>query len=131
MRRLCPQTALEQMETLQTALYAEGKDVLNLEALKTLLPALGIDAERCFALLEDPALEAAVTEEMETALDILDEFPVYPTLFLERGSELIPLTRGYAPYPTVRAKLDNALAGIESTPTYMEGAACGLDGNCC
>ncbi len=132
MRRLAPQTALEQMEALQTALYAEGKDILNRDTLKVLLPELGIDPESCFALLEDPALEREASEEVETALEILDEFPVYPSLFLENGTERIPLTRGYAPYSTVRARLDAVLSGMtEEAPGYAEGASCGLDGKCC
>ncbi len=130
MQRFAPRTE-RQMDALQTALYAEGKDVLNPDVLRTLLPDLGIDAERCLALLDDPALQQEAAEEMRTALDILDEFPVYPTLFLETEKERIPLTRGYAPYATVRSRLDAALEGMKEKTDYTEGAFCGLDGKCC
>lgn len=132
LKRLVPGNALLQLETFQNALYGMGKDILNPDVQRDLVTSLGADADSCALLLKDPAVAEEAVSETETALDILDEFPVYPTLFLENGMERMPLTRGYAPYETVRARLDAALTGGEKqNGDYTEGAACGLDGTCC
>ena len=59
----------------------------------------------------------------------MGEFRLYPALYLEKDGGRELLTRGYAPYETVRARLDAALAGEREG--FAEGAACGLDGKCC
>mgnify|MGYP000352715479 CR=1 FL=1 len=56
--------------------------------------------------LEDPGVQAAAEAEREEALDILGDFVIYPTLFLETDDgERHVLARGYADYPVVAAKL--------------------------
>ncbi|MFR9040988.1 MAG: hypothetical protein ACLVIW_14785, partial [Bilophila wadsworthia] len=81
--------------------------------------------------LEDPGVQAAAEAEREEALDILGDFVVYPTLFLETdGGERHVLARGYADYPIVAAKLASVLGGGADGSETRPANACGLDGHC-
>ena len=97
------------MEAFQTAFYGEGRDVL---APEVQMRMANVDGDVFMRALEDPDVQAAAEAEREEALDILGDFVVYPTLFLETDDgERHVLARGYADYPVVAAKLASVLGG--------------------
>ena len=102
LKKLAPGHELEQMEAFQTAFYGEGRDVL---APEVQMRMANVDGDVFMRALEDPDVQAAAEAEREEALDILGDFVVYPTLFLETDDgERHVLARGYADYPVVAAK---------------------------
>ena len=129
LKTLAPGHELEQMQAFQHAFYAEGRDVLDISVQLDIASRWGVEAAVFEAARADPAVRVRAEKEAAEASDIMGEFRLYPTLYLEGegGREL--LARGYAPYETVRAGLEAALSGRDGG--FAEGAACGLDGRCC
>ena len=116
LRHLAPGHELEQMEAFQMAFYAQGRDVMAAGALT--------------AAMADPAIRSAARHDAAEAEEVMGEFLLYPTLYLEHDGQRTLLARGYSDYASVRAKLDDALHGVRESPV-AQGAACSLDGKCC
>ena len=128
LKKLAPGHELEQMEAFQSAFYGEGRDVL---APEVQMRIANVDGDVFMRALEDPGVQAAAEAEREEALDILGDFVVYPTLFLETDDgERHVLARGYADYPVVAAKLASVLGGGAGGSETRPANACGLDGHC-
>lgn len=128
LKKLAPGHELEQMEAFQSAFYGEGRDVL---APEVQMRIANVDGDVFMRALEDPGVQAAAETEREEALDILGDFVVYPTLFLETDDgERHVLARGYADYPVVAAKLASVLGGGAGGSETRPANACGLDGHC-
>ena len=107
LKKLASGHELEQMEAFQSAFYGEGRDVL---APEVQMRIANVDGDVFMRALEDPGVQAAAEAGREEALDILGDFVVYPTLFLETDDgERHVLARGYADYPVVAAKLASVL----------------------
>ncbi|MFQ9491538.1 MAG: hypothetical protein ACLR0N_11875 [Bilophila wadsworthia] len=97
LKKLAPGHELEQMEAFQSAFYGEGRDVL---APEVQMRIANVDGDVFMRALEDPGVQAAAEAGREEALDILGDFVVYPTLFLETDDgERHVLARGYAIIP--------------------------------
>ena len=80
--------------------------------------------------MADPAIRSAARHDAAEAEEVMGEFLLYPTLYLEHDGQRTLLARGYSDYAGVRAKLDDALRGVRESPV-AQGAACGLNGKCC
>lgn len=133
LRHLAPGHELEQMEAFQLAFYGQGRDVMAAAGQATLAAAwlTGEDIPaRLAEALADPAIREAARRDAAEAEAVMGEFLIYPTLYLEHEGQRTLLARGYSDYPAVRARLDEALQGVPSSPV-LQGAACGLDGKCC
>ncbi len=128
LKKLAPGHELEQMEAFQAAFYGEGRDVLSPEIQ---MQIAGVDGYTFTKALQDPGVQAAAEAEREEAIDILEDFVVYPTLFLETddGARHV-LARGYADYAVVAAKLASVLDGSSGGGEASPVNACGLDGHC-
>ena len=133
LRHLAPGHELEQMEAFQMAFYAQGRDVMAAGEQAAIaaawLPA-GTPADALTAAMADPAIRSAARHDAAEAEEVMGEFLLYPTLYLEHDGQRTLLARGYSDYASVRAKLDDALRGVRESPV-AQGAACGLDGKCC
>ena len=133
LRHLAPGHELEQMEAFQMAFYAQGRDVMAAGEQAAIaaawLPA-GTPADALTAAMADPAIRSAARHDAAEAEEVMGEFLLYPTLYLEHDGQRTLLARGYSDYASVRAKLDDALHGVRESPV-AQGAACGLDGKCC
>lgn len=128
LKTLAPGHDVDQLEAFQQAFYGEGRDVLDPAVQRDIASRWGVDAVAFDSACADRAVRERAEREAAEAARIMGEFRLYPTLYLEKecGREL--LVRGYAPYETVRARLDAALSGEKEA--VAEGAACGLDGRC-
>lgn len=128
LKKVAPGHELEQMEAFQAAFYGEGRDVL---APEIQMKIAGMSRDAFMQALQDPYIQAAAEKEREEALEILGDFVVYPTLFLETDDgERHVLARGYADYTVVAAKLTSVLGGNSGDMETRPANACGLDGNC-
>ena len=116
------------MGAFQAAFYGKGLGVLSPEIQ---MQRAGVDGDAFMQALQDPGVQDAAEAEREEALDILGDFVVYPTLFLEtEDGERHVLARGYADYAVVAAKLASVLDGGADAPETRPANACGLDGHC-
>ena len=129
LKKLAPGHALEQMEAFQHAFYAEGRDVLDPSVQYDIAARWAVAAEDFDRECSDTDVRDRAERESAEAAEIMGEFRLYPTLYLERDGERELLARGYAPWETVSSRLEKALSGVSGG--FAEGAACGLDGKCC
>lgn len=125
---LAPGHALSQMEVLQQALYAHGKDVLSAAVREEAALRWNVDPARLERALNDPDIRREAAKGAREASARMGEFKLYPTLYLEKNGERSLLTRGYAAYAAVSARLEAALAGQNGE--CASGASCASDGNC-
>lgn len=131
LKKTAPGRELEQMEAFQTAFYGEGRDVLSLDVQRGLVRRELAEGDGFERILNAPDVLASAEREREEAVDIMGDFVIYPTLFLETddgGRRL--LARGYTHYDTVAARLAAALEGGATEPAAASADACGLDGTC-
>lgn len=129
LKTLAPGYDVDQLEAFQHAFYGEGRNVLDPVVQRDIVSRWGVHARAFDSACADRTVRERAEQETAEAADIMGEFRLYPALYLEKDGGRELLTRGYAPYETVRAKLDAALSGEREG--FAEGAACGLDGKCC
>lgn len=129
LRQLAPGKELEQMEVFENHFYGSAGDVMQPEFWIDTAARWGIDAETFQAALQQEETRLAADHDAHRAEEIMGEFCLYPTLYLERDNQLFLVTRGYAPYETAHTALEGLFEGA-ATPMIAAGAACGLDGHC-
>lgn len=130
LRRLAPGHELAQMEAFEEGFYAHAQDVMAPDFQSRVAARWGVAHAELQAALQDPAVHQAAEKDAREAEDIMGEFCLYPTLYLEREDRRTLLARGYVPYERVAASLEAALADAAPQTAFPEGAACGLDGHC-
>ena len=130
LRRLAPGHELEQMEAFEEGFYSEARDVMAPDFWDRVAARWGISQARLQTALHDPAVQQAAEEDAREAEDIMGEFCLYPTLYLEQGAGRTLLARGYVPYERVKEALEAALSDAAPEAAFPEGAACGIDGCC-
>lgn len=129
LKERAPGHALEQIEAFQHAFYGQGRDVLDRKTQHEIAAEYGVGAADFDRAMRDESVQAAARAESVEAAEIMGEFVLYPTLYLETGSgEKFLLARGYASYEAIAAALEQALSG--GNGGFAEGAACGVDGVC-
>ena len=96
LKKLAPGHELEQMGGLSIGLLRRRPRRARPEVQMRIA---NVDGDVFMRALEDPGVQAAAEAGREEALDILGDFVVYPTLFLETDDgERHVLARGYADY---------------------------------
>lgn len=135
LRRLDPGREREQIEALQKAFYQDGQDVLDPYVQAK---ACGVDEEALILECSKKEVQEQAEKDRQRAVDILGDFVIYPTLFLERDSgERVLLARSFTDLGTVLTRLEKALEGSSQTDAYRkeasaqaasEGHGCGPNG---
>uniref|UniRef100_UPI0026EB6198 DsbA family protein n=1 Tax=Desulfovibrio piger TaxID=901 RepID=UPI0026EB6198 len=129
LRHLAPGHELEQMEAFQMAFYAQGRDVMAAGEQAAIaaawLPA-GTPADALAAAMAAPAIRSAARHDAAEAEEVMGEFLLYPTLYLEHDGQRTLLARGYSDYANLRAFPTRRSSDL---PGCHRGrlAACGLD----
>jgi len=129
MKKLAPGHALEQMEMFQEAFYAQGRDVLSFDVQADMARRWDVEPEDLKRMLESEDVLAKSQKEMEEAEEILGDFVIYPTLFVNVNGTLHAVARGYAPYEVVAEKIEAVLAS-RAQEAETSPHACGI-GGCC
>lgn len=113
LRRLDPGKEREQIEALQKAFYQDGQDVLDPYVQAR---ACGVDEEALILECSRKEVQEQAEKDRQRAVDILGDFVIYPTLFLERDSgERVLLARSFTDLGTVLTRLEMALEGSSKT----------------
>ena len=105
---LDPANIFAMFKAIQTAFYAEGRDVTQPAVLAELAAGLGIDAAMFLHAFDSDAARAKT--QAHFAQSRKAGVRGFPTLILQRGEQLDRIADGYLPLDTVRAELDRLLA---------------------
>lgn len=99
---------------IQSAFYAEGRDVTQAATLTALARQQGLDAERFAALWDSDTLRERTRAHFRQARAA--GVRGFPTLIVQQDSTLTPICTGCEPLDRVRAALDACLAATVATP---------------
>lgn len=105
---LDPANIFAMFKAIQTAFYAEGRDVTQPAVLAELAAGLGIDAAMFLHAFDSD--DARAKTRAHFAQSRKAGVRGFPTLILQRGEQLDRIADGYLPLDTVRAELDRLLA---------------------
>lgn len=107
MRTLNPSRALAFMECIQTAFYAENRDVTSTEVLADLAAEDGQDRDTFVAAFFSPDVRNETFRDFLTA----QEFGIegFPTLIVGGGRQYAIITNGYRPLDGIPEALDQWL----------------------
>lgn len=104
---LDPGNIFAMFKAIQSAFYAEGRDVTQSAVLAELAAGLGIDAAMFLHALDSDATRAKT--QAHFAQSRKAGVRGFPTLILQRGDRLDRLTDGWQPLDAVQAELDRLL----------------------
>ncbi|MEW5966449.1 MAG: DsbA family protein [Pseudomonadota bacterium] len=104
---LDPALTFPLFQAIQSAFYAEGRDVTQAQTLTALAAGLGVDAGQFrTAFASDEARARVQAHFRQTRLAGVRGFPA---LILQQDAQLTPIASGCQPLDTVRAALDAQL----------------------
>ncbi|MDO9222056.1 MAG: DsbA family protein [Thiobacillus sp.] len=104
---LTPTHIFAMFKAIQTAFYAEGRDVTQTAVLAELAAGLGIDTAAFLNAFDSDAARAKT--QAHFAQSRKAGVRGFPTLILQRGEQIDRIADGYLPLDTVRAELDRLL----------------------
>lgn len=104
---LDPTQIFAMFKAIQTAFYAEGRDVTQTAVLAELAAGLGIDTAAFLNAFDSDAARAKT--QAHFAQSRKAGVRGFPTLILQRGEQIDRIADGYLPLDTVRAELDRLL----------------------
>ena len=94
---------------IQHAFYAEGRDVTQPGVLAALAAGLGVDVVAFLRAFDSDAARARTQAHFRQARQA--GVRGFPTLIVQQGTQLTPVSNGCQPLDTVRAAIDRCLAG--------------------
>jgi len=95
-------------KAIQTAFYAEGRDVTKPDVLAALAATLGVEAGAFLRAFDSDAARAKTQAHFRQARQA--GVRGFPTLILQRDAQLRPVCNGCLPLETVRTAIDACLA---------------------
>ena len=104
---LDPSKIFAMFQAIQTAFYAEGRDVTQPAVLAELTAGLGMDAAAFQQAFDSEAARART--QAHFAQSRKAGVRGFPTLILQRGEQLDRITDGWQPLDAVQAELDRLL----------------------
>ena len=115
MAELNPEAVFPLFKAVQAAFYAEGRDVTQSGVLAELAEGLGVPRADFLMAFESDAAR----EKTQAHFHMARKAGVrgFPSAVLQRGDQLLFLTRGYLPLAELRPAIDAWLAVRESPPS--------------
>jgi putative protein-disulfide isomerase len=104
MGELEPPLIFPMFKAVQSAFYAEGRDVVRAEVLADLATSLGVDASRFQSAFESQAARSRTQAHFRQA----QEWGIkgFPTLVLQQARDFHLITSGWQAFADIRASLD-------------------------
>jgi len=93
---------------IQSAFYAEGRDVTQADVLAELAAGLGVEAARFLSAFDSDEARARTQAHFRQARQA--GVRGFPTLIVQRDAKLHPVSSGCQPLETVRAAIETCLA---------------------
>jgi putative protein-disulfide isomerase len=94
-------------KAIQTAFYAEGRDVTQADVLAGLAAGLGVDRAAFLDAFDSDAARARTQAHFRQARQA--GVRGFPTLIVQQGAQLHPVCNGCLPLDTVREAIDRCL----------------------
>lgn len=94
-------------KAIQSAFYAEGRDVTQAKNLADLAAGLGVEPAQFLDSFESGEMRAKTLAHFKHARQV--GVRGFPTLVLQQGDELHLITNGWQPFEEIRAALDALL----------------------
>lgn len=104
---LDPEQTFPMYKAIQSAFYAEGRDVTRSDILADLAAGLGLDRSAFLQAFDSAAMHGKTQAHFKHARQA--GVRGFPTLILQRGEELRLVTHGWQPLAHIRAALDAQL----------------------
>jgi putative protein-disulfide isomerase len=106
--RLDPTLIFPLFKAIQSAFYAEGRDVTQPRILAELATGLGVDTAAFSSAFDSDAARASTQAHFRQARQA--GISGFPTLIVQQGTQLHPISNGCLPLETVREAVDRCLA---------------------
>jgi putative protein-disulfide isomerase len=111
LKELHPGRAVEIASDLQYALNFEGRDLTDDEAYRHLLPQYGIEEEEFYSKLKSEEYLEKAYYDMALVKQL--QVSGYPSVLMQvSDSKFFLLSRGYADYETMQARVEKVLAEL-------------------
>lgn len=94
-------------KAIQSAFYAEGRDVTQRDTLADLAAGLGFERDAFLRAFESEAMRSKTQAHFQQARQV--GVRGFPTLILQQGDKLHLITHGWQPLAEIRAALDAKL----------------------
>ena len=104
-----PTQIFAMFKAIQSAFYAEGRDVTQPEILAGLATQVGVDATTFLQAFDSDAARARTQAHFRQARQA--GVRGFPALILQQGEQLQPISSGCQSLETIRAAIDTCLAG--------------------
>jgi putative protein-disulfide isomerase len=104
-----PTQIFAMFKAIQSAFYAEGRDVTQPEILAGLATQVGVDATTFLQAFDSDAARARTQAHFRQARQA--GVRGFPALILQQGEQLQPISSGCQPLDSVREAIDTCLAG--------------------
>jgi putative protein-disulfide isomerase len=104
---LDPSLIFPLFKAIQSAFYAEGRDVTQPDVLAELAAGLGVGSPLFLSAFESDAARARTEAHFRQARQA--GVRGFPTLIVQQGEHLHPISNGCLPLETVRAAIDRCL----------------------
>lgn len=106
---LAPDSIFTLFKAIQSAFYAEGRDVTRRDTLADLAREQGLAREAFLAAFDADAMRERIRAHFRQTRQA--GISGFPSLILQQGETLQALTRGWQPLDEIRKSIDSRLAG--------------------
>ncbi len=106
---LAPDSIFAMFKAIQTAFYAEGRDVTQRDILADLASELGLERAAFLPGFDSEEAHARIRAHFRQARQV--GVRGFPTLILQQGENLHLIANGWQPLDEIREKLEMRLAG--------------------
>ena len=108
--KLQPENTLEYFSAIQSAFYAEGRDVTQLEVLSGLATGFGVDETVFRSLFESDELRAMTQQHFRRSRQA--GVRGFPTVIWQNGETVELLNNGFVPYEMLAESIDEKLKTV-------------------
>lgn len=110
--RINPAKVLDYFVAIQSAFYAEGRNVTDVEVLSDVAANFDVERDRFIELFESDELKAMTRQHFQRARQA--GVRGFPTVVMQQGEHVDLVCAGYAPYEQVIETIDSQLAALVS-----------------
>lgn len=107
-RSVAPEQALGYLQAVQRAFYADGRDVTKAAVLADIASGFGVDGDAFADMFDAPDMAAATRADFKLTQSA--GISGFPSVILQQGDEVAPLTVGYRPFAQLQPHLQAWMA---------------------
>lgn len=112
LKQKCPGHELEQMIELEEMFYGRGENIFSNSSLGQIAKKWNLEPSSFQHALDQPSALESTQKNLQRAADLMGEIDTYPSVFLQRGSKIDAVTRGFVHLETVEARFEAAMTDL-------------------